>query len=397
MSAPYVVATAPWVGPDELREQARSVLPQPIFDYVDSGADSEATVAANRSAFAAVRPRPRVLTDVTERATTTSVLGREVALPVLLAPTGQHRLYHPDGEIGVARAAASIGTVAAMSTAGSTGIVDVAAAVPEARLWFQFYMPADRGAAEVMLAAAERADVEALCLTVDTPLPGFRERDVRNRMAFPPAVDPSDPVWADRPEWTAAYLAGPPPAQPNTAHLAAVTQVMNPALSWADVEWLRARWPKPLVLKAITRGDDARRAVEIGIDAIIVSNHGGRQLDTMPGTLECLPEVVAAVRAAEAGGFGGFGGPVGARAPVEVYLDGGVRRGLDVVKAVALGARAVFIGRPYVWALAVGGSAGVATLLASMRGEVDRSLALLGCATVDALDASFFSVPAAWS
>jgi isopentenyl diphosphate isomerase/L-lactate dehydrogenase-like FMN-dependent dehydrogenase len=386
VSTPYVAAATSWVGPDELREQARSVLPGPIFDYVDSGADSEASVSANLAAFAAMRPRPRVLTDVSSRSSVTTVLGRPVPVPVLLAPTGQHRLYHPAGEIGVARAAAAVGTVAAMSTAGSTGIVDVAAAVPSARLWFQFYMPASRPAAEVMLGLAEQAEVEALCLTVDTPLPGFRERDVRNRMAFPPVVDPSDPVWAARPEWTAAYLAGPPPGQPNTAHLAAPSLVMNPALSWADVEWLRARWPKPLVLKAITRADDARRAAELGVDGIVVSNHGGRQLDTMPGTLECLPEVVAAVRDVP-------GRPGGGVPTVEVYLDGGVRRGLDVVKALALGARAVFIGRPYVWALAVGGSAAVEALLRSLADEVDRTLALLGCSDVVALDPSLFSVP----
>ena len=265
--------------------------------------------------------------------------------------------------------------------------------MPDARLWFQFYMPASRSAAEVMLALAEQAGVEALCLTVDTPLPGFRERDVRNRMAFPPVVDPGDPVWAARPEWTAAYLAGPPPAQPNTVHLEAPSLVMNPALSWADVAWLRERWRKPLVLKAVTRGDDARHAAEIGVDGIVVSNHGGRQLDTMPGTLECLSEVVAAVRDVPGRARTALGAGLGA---VEVYLDGGVRRGLDVVKAVALGARAVFIGRPYVWALAIGGSDGVAALLSSLQVEIDRTLALLGCATVERLEPSYFDLPSTW-
>jgi isopentenyl diphosphate isomerase/L-lactate dehydrogenase-like FMN-dependent dehydrogenase len=378
-AAPYSAALAPWIGPDELRAMAREILPLPIFDYIDSGAESERTVAANRAAFESVQLRPRVLVDVSTREQSTTVLGVPVTSPVLLAPTGQHRIYHPDGEIGTARAAARFGTIAAMSTAASTGIGDTAAAVPDADLWFQFYMPADRAGAEVMLDAAAAAGVGAVCLTVDTPVPGFRERDVRNRMSFPPNVVADDAVWADRPTWTAAYLAGPPSVQPNTAHLESVTSVMNPALAWRDLEWLRGRWPGSLVVKAVTRGDDAARAAECGVDGIVVSNHGGRQLDTMPGTLECLPEVVAAVPP-----------------EVEVYLDGGVRRAVDVVKALALGARAVLIGRPYCFALAVGGSDAVLALLEQFRADIDRTLAILGCPRASDLDESFLRLPPTW-
>jgi isopentenyl diphosphate isomerase/L-lactate dehydrogenase-like FMN-dependent dehydrogenase len=377
--APYSAAVTPWVGPDELRELARAVLPEPIFDYVDSGAESEQSVRANRAAFEQVRFRPRVLVDVSTRVQATTVLGVPVTSPVLLAPTGQHRLYHPDGEIGSARAATAFGTIAAVSTAASTSVGDVAAAVPDAHLWFQFYMPADRDAAAHMVDAAEAAGVDALCLTVDTPTTGFRERDVRNRMSFPPNVVADEPVWAARPAWTAAYLAGPPSSQPNVAHLPRTTDMMNPTLTWADLEWLRERWDGSLVVKAVTRGDDARRAAGCGVDAIIVSNHGGRQLDTLPGTLECLPEVVAAVPAT-----------------VEVLLDGGVRRGSDVVKALALGARAVLIGRPYCYALAVGGTDAVLALLHQFAADVDRTLSLLGCPSVHELDESFLRLPAAW-
>jgi isopentenyl diphosphate isomerase/L-lactate dehydrogenase-like FMN-dependent dehydrogenase len=376
---PYSSTEAPWVGPDELREMARAVLPEPIFDYIDNGAESEATVAANRRAFERVQLRPRVLVDVSSPSQATTVLGVPVTSPVLLAPTGLHRMYHPDGEIGTARAAADFGTIAAMSTAASTGICETAKAVPDAALWFQLYMPADREAAARMVDDAEDAGVRALCLTVDTPALGFRERDVRNRMSFPPDVVPDDPIWSARPAWTAAYLAGPPATRPNTVHLRDPSDVVNPSLTWRDVEWLRARWEAPLVLKAVTRGDDARIAAECGVDGIVVSNHGGRQLDTLPGTLECLPEVVATVPST-----------------VEVYLDGGVRRGLDVVKALALGARAVLIGRPYCFALAVGGSAAVLALLRQLATDVDRTLALLGCPATAQLDESFLRIPPGW-
>jgi L-lactate dehydrogenase (cytochrome) len=377
--APYSATIAPWVGPDELWAMAQAALPQPIFDYIDSGSESEASVAANRRAFERILMRPKVLVDVSQRGQSTTVLGQSIAGPVLLAPTGQQRLYHPDGEIGVARAAAAFGTIACVSSAASTAIGDVAAAVPDARLWFQLYMPADRDFAQHMLDAAEVAGVLALCLTVDTPTPGFRERDVRNRLSFPPLVLADDPVWSARPEWTAAYLAGPPSLQPNLAHLPRTTDSLNPSLTWSDLEWLREQWTGALVVKAITRGDDARRAADCGVDGIVVSNHGGRQLDTLPSTLECLPEVVAAVPDR-----------------VEVYLDGGVRRGADVVKALALGARAVLIGRLHAFALAVGGSEGVLALLRQLHADVDRTLALLGCPTIGELDASFLKLPADW-
>jgi len=377
--APYSPVITPWVGPDELWAMAEAVLPKPVFDYIDSGAESEASMAANRRAFERILMRPKVLVDVSERDQATTVLGQPVPGPVLLAPTGQQRLYHPDGEIGVARAAATFGTIACVSSAASTAIGDVAAAVPEARLWFQLYMPADRDAAQHMLDAAEAAGVLALCLTVDTPTPGFRERDVRNRLSFPPVVVADEPTWSARPEWTAAYLAGPPSLQPNLAHLPRTTDSLNPSLTWADVEWLREQWSGSLVLKAITRGGDARRAADCGVDGIVVSNHGGRQLDTLPGTLECLPEVLAAVPAT-----------------VEVYLDGGIRRGADVVKALALGARAVLVGRLHAFALAVGGSDGVLALLRQLHADVDRTLALLGCPTIGQLDDSFLKLPADW-
>jgi isopentenyl diphosphate isomerase/L-lactate dehydrogenase-like FMN-dependent dehydrogenase len=229
-------------------------------------------------------------------------------------------------------------------------------------------MPADRDAAQLMLDAAEAAGVLAVCLTVDTPTPGFRERDVRNRLSFPPLVAADDPVWSARPEWTAAYLAGPPSLQPNLAHLPSTTDSLNPSLTWADVEWLRAEWDRPLIVKGILHPDDAVRAVAAGVDGVVVSNDGGRQLDGALSSIAALPAVVAAVGD-----------------DAEVFLDGGVRRGTDVARALALDARACLVGRPVLFGLAVGGDDGARRAIELLREELRTTMALLGCAAVEEL------------
>jgi isopentenyl diphosphate isomerase/L-lactate dehydrogenase-like FMN-dependent dehydrogenase len=356
---------------DDLRDAARRRLPRPVFDYLDGGADDERTIRANRDAFARVVLRPRVGVDVSRRDQTVELFGACLASPVLLAPTALNRLVHPDGELAVARAASAFGTVFALSTSASIAVEEVAreTAMP---LWFQLYM-AGRDATSETLRRVEAAGVDVLCLTLDTPVQGYRRRDVRNFLTFPPRLERATwRAFLSRPLWSWRYLQSEPVAFPNMTHLRDRRSSLNPSVSWRKVAWLRGQWKGRLVVKGVTRGDDARRALLAGADGIVVSNHGGRQLDDGMGTLDCLDEVVAAVDD---------------RAPV--LLDGGVRRGTDVVKALALGARAVLVGRPYCYALAARGEAGVGQMLEMLRTEIDRALALVGAPRVADLDTTF--------
>jgi 4-hydroxymandelate oxidase len=337
------------------------------FDYLAGGACDECTVADNCAAFRRIFVRPRILTDVARRDPASTVLGTRVSLPVLLAPTALHRLAHPDGELATARAAAAAGTVFVVSTLSTYSLEDVAAV--GGPLWFQLYVFRDRNVVRDLVARAEDAGYGAIVLTVDTPMLGRRERDVRNRFALPPGIEPQNfaprPARPDGPATAAAYES--------FAHY--VHDRFDESLSWRDVEWLRSLTPLPLVLKGVLTAEDARRSVAAGADALIVSNHGGRQLDGVLPTIFALADVSEAV---------------GGR--IEVLMDGGVRRGTDVLKALALGARAVLIGRPYLWGLAAEGEAGVRGVLELLRAEIDVAMALSGCPTLASIDRSLVAI-----
>jgi 4-hydroxymandelate oxidase len=340
----------------ELEDLAHERLPSTAYDYYSSGASDEITLRENHAAYDRLRLRYRVLVDVSRRDLSTTVLGQPVAMPILIAPTAFHRMAHPDGELATARAAARAGTLMVLSTLSNTSLEDVAATA-QAPLWFQLYVYRDRAATRALIQRVEAASYQALVLTVDAPLLGRRERDVRNRFQLPAGLSIENLAGAgksDLPEGVA-----------DSGLAAYFATLLDPSLTWADVDWLRSLTSLPIVIKGVVRGDDAELAMQYGVAGIIVSNHGGRQLDTSPATIEVLEEVVAAV---------------GGRA--EVYLDGGIRRGTDVLKALALGARAVLIGRPVLWGLAVAGEAGVDEVLELLCAELDLAMALAGAPTV---------------
>jgi 4-hydroxymandelate oxidase len=340
----------------ELEEMAREKLDRLAFDYFAGGAHDERTLRENVAAYARIPIHHRVLVDVSRRSAETTVLGGRVSMPVLIAPTAFHRLAHADGEVATVRAAGAQGTVMILSSLSNTPVEEVVREASGA-VWFQLYVYRDRAATEAVVARADAAGCRALVLTVDAPLIGMRERDVRNRFALPPGLSVANML-------PAGY--GAIAARPGESGLAAyIAEMLDPSITWKDIAWLRSLTKLPLVLKGIVRADDARRATDAGVDAIVVSNHGGRQLDTSPATIDVLPQVVDAV---------------GGRC--EVLVDGGVRRGTDVLKALALGARAVLLGRPVLWGLALDGRAGVEHVLGILRREIDLAMALAGCATV---------------
>jgi 4-hydroxymandelate oxidase len=343
---------------DDYERLAEELLPRMVFDYYAGGAGEEWTLRENRAAFARWALRPRVLVDVSSRDLSTSVLGTPVALPILVAPTAIHRMAHPEGEVATARAAARAGTIMTLSTLASATIEEVAEAAPEGARWFQLYVHRDRGLTEDLVARAVAAGYRAIVLTVDTPMLGIRDRDTRNRYTTPEGI-------------TMANLATRLPQVDGSGLFAYMAERHEAALSWPDLEWLRSLFDLPLVLKGVMTHEDARLAVDHGVDAIVVSNHGGRQLDGVLPTLEALPEVVE-----------------GAAGRLEVLMDGGIRRGSHVLKALALGARAVLVGRPVLWGLAVAGEEGVAAVLEILRAELDNALAIVGCPRVRDVEAS---------
>jgi 4-hydroxymandelate oxidase len=325
------------------------------YDYFAGGADGELTLADNRRAFDRYALRPRVLVGVDAVDTSTTVLGARLALPVVLAPTAFNKLAHPDGELAAARAAGAAGTVMCCSTIASTSLEDVAAAAT-APLWFQLYVYRDRRVTEDLIRRAEGAGYQALVLTVDTPRLGRRERDVRNRFALPEGVSIANlaQYGADATRW--------PTSSSFTEY---VHHLLDASLTWESVEWLRATTKLPVLIKGILTAADAELAASHGASGVIVSNHGGRQLDGSVATIDALPEVASQVAGR-----------------MTVLLDGGVRRGTDVLKALALGASAVLIGRPYLWGLAAEGEAGVRRVLEMLRSELELALALAGCRSV---------------
>jgi 4-hydroxymandelate oxidase len=345
----------------DLHDLAVERLPRMAYDYYASGSEDETTLAENEAAWARVRLRPRCLVDVSVRDLSTTVLGRRVSMPVLVAPTAFQRMAHPDGELATARAAAALGTIMALSTLATSTLEDVAASYDAERgalggRWFQLYVYRDRGVTRALVERAESAGYDALALTVDAPFLGRRLRDVRNGFALPAGLSVANLV---------GHGKGAVREALGDSGLAAyVASMLDPSLTWRDLEWLRSITRLPVIVKGVVRADDARLAAEHGASAVVVSNHGGRQLDGAIATADALPEVVDAARDA-----------------LEVYVDGGLRRGTDVLKALALGARAVLVGRPVLWGLACDGAAGVASALGMLRAELDLAMALAGCAS----------------
>ena len=334
------------VNVDDFEAVARERLDSGAYAYFAGGAGDEQTLRANAAAFGRGELRPRVLVDVDEVTTAATVLGTELSMPLLVAPTAFQPLAHADGELAMARAAAAAGTVMCLSTLSSVTPAELAAAAPGAPQWFQLYWSRDRGFTEELLAAVVEAGFRALVLTVDFPVAGRRERDLRESFTLPDDLaSPNLPVAPARRDFHAA-LGG----------------IVDARLTWRDLEWLRSTCELPLVLKGVLTAEDALLATEHGAAAVVVSNHGGRQLDGVPATLDVLPEVAGAA---------GEG--------VEVLVDGGIRRGTDVLKALALGARAALTGRAALWGLAVDGEAGAARVLALLREEIEVGLKLLGC------------------
>jgi isopentenyl diphosphate isomerase/L-lactate dehydrogenase-like FMN-dependent dehydrogenase len=352
-------ATAPLLTLADYRRAARARLDPLTWDYYRSGADAEVTLRDNRRAYQRWRIWPRMLVDVTTRHLSTTVLGAPVAMPILVAPTAYQRLAHSDGERATARATAAAGTLMCVSTLATVSLEDVAAAAPGAPRWFQLYVHKDRELTRTLVERAHVAGYGAIVLTVDTPVLGRRLADERNGFRLPPELTMANMV--------DTTLTSQPGEGSALEHYFSARH--DASFTWRDLEWLRGLSPLPLVVKGVLRVDDARRSVDAGAAAVIVSNHGGRQLDGVPATLDALPAIADAI---------------GGRA--EVYVDGGVRWGADVLKALALGARAVLIGRPVLWGLAVAGADGVRHILDILREELARAMALAGCPKLSAID-----------
>ena len=377
---------------EDLRQMAQRRLPRSVFDYLDGGAEGELTLAENCRAFRDVLFRPRGAVAVGSCDLKTTVLGHELSFPALLAPVGYSRLMHPEGEIAAAREAGKAGTVYILSTISGHKLENVKAA-SQGPVFYQLYLMGGREAAEGSIDRARRAGFSALVITVDTPVAGLRERDPRNGMKEMLGTSlfakiPYLPNILGHPGWLASFLrdGGVPklenvviPGKGPVALVDVASALASATVTWGDLRWIRELWSGPIVVKGLLTGEDARRAVDEGAAAVVVSNHGGRQLDSVSATLRALPEIVAA-----------------ANGQVEILMDGGVRRGSDIIKALCLGARAVLIGRAYAYGLAAAGPAGVARALAILREDVERTVRLLGCPSVNALDRSYVEVPTSW-
>jgi len=364
----------------DLRLEARRRIPRAIFDYADGGAYGELTLAANRRDLDAIRLRQRVMIDASKRAMTTTIIGQDAALPLAIAPTGLTGLFHADGEICGARAAAAAGIPFCLSTMSICSIEDVRGAV-EKPFWFQLYVMRDRGFTRSLIERAKAAECSALVVTLDLQVQGQRHRDLKNGLSIPPRLTLKNALdVATKPAWAAGVLFGKRRTFGNlldrpggTSGLATLSQWISgqfdPAMTWADIEEIRKVWPGKLILKGVLDVEDARIAAQTGADAIVVSNHGGRQLDGASSTISVLGEIAEAV-----------GGQT------EILFDGGVQSGQDVLKALALGARACLIGKAFLYALAARGEAGVGEALTIIRRELSVSMALTGVSDVAQVD-----------
>ncbi len=377
---------------EDFRPIARARVPKSVFDYLDGGAEGEVTLRENCRIFNDVTFRPRHAVEVAKCDLRTRVLGLDLALPFLLAPVGYSRVMHPGGEVAAARAAGRAGTGYILSTISGHKLEDVKAG-SAGPVFYQLYLMGGRGAAEAGIERARVAGFSALVVTIDTPVSGIRERDYRNGMkelisGGPLEKIPYLPQILSRPGWLISFLLdGGVPLLPNVVVPGKGPMPLvdiNAALAestatWADFRWIQEIWRGPIVVKGVLTGDDARHAIDVGAAAISVSNHGGRQLDGVPASLRALPEVVEAVKGR-----------------IEVFMDGGIRRGADIVKALCMGAQAVLCGRAYAYGLAAAGEAGVDRAIEILRTDLERTLRLLGCASVAELDRSYVNVPKSW-
>jgi 4-hydroxymandelate oxidase len=347
-----------YVNLHELEPLAREKLSAPIYDFIAGGAEDEITLRRNRDSFEAIQLRPRVLVDVTSIDTSTTVLGEALRLPVMLAPVALHQMAHPDAELATARAAKLAGTAMILSTMSSTTLEDVAKET-DAPKWFQLYCYSQRSVTESLVKRAEAAGYHALVLTVDVPRLGRRERDTRHGVQVPPGIIPRN--------FIGELDMGSLPLEAQGSALAAMAgALLDPSLTWETVDWLRSVTSMPVLVKGVLAAEDAALAIDHGVAGIVISNHGGRQLDGVPAAIEVLPEIAETVAGR-----------------VPLIIDGGVRRGTDVVKALALGAQAVLIGRPYIWGLAVDGESGVSRVLTMLQTEFQLAMALCGVTSVD--------------
>lgn len=372
---------------EDLRSLARRRLPRVVFDYLDGGAEDEITLRENRRAFEEIAFHPRHAVAVGQPALRTRVLGHDLALPALLAPIGYSRLMHAEGEVAAARAAGKAGTGYILSTISGYSLEEVKAA-SAGPVFYQLYLLGGREVAERTLERARKAGYAGLFVTIDTAVAGMRERDVRNgtrelldgtlieKIRFSPQI-------LARPGWTLRFLldGGVPPLAnvviPGKGPMALIDvaeTLISSATTWEDLRWIREIWRGPVILKGVLTADDARRAVDAGAAGVVVSNHGGRQLDGVQATLRALPEIVSAVNG-----------------QIEVLMDGGIRRGADIVKAICLGARAVLCGRAYAYGLAAAGEAGVSRAIEILTADLERTLRLLGCPSIAALDHTYVS------
>jgi len=386
------VAAPRVVNIEDMRRLARRRLPDAVFDYLDGGAEGEFTLRENCRAFEALTLRPRNAIAVPECDLRTTVLGDQLAFPALLAPVGYSRMMHPQGEVAAARGAGAAGTAYILSTISGHKLEDVRAAT-SGPLWYQLYLIGGREASEAALERARLAGFSALAVTIDTGTAGMRERDVRNGTAqlmsgnlFGMIPFLSQFFW--RPGWVASFLLDggihklPNVIIPGSGPMALIdvaSALATSVVTWKDFEWLRKAWPGPIVVKGVLTGEDARRSIDAGAAGLIVSNHGGRQLDSVSATLRALPEIVKAVNG-----------------QIEVLMDGGIRRGSDIVKAICMGARAVLVGRAYAYGLGAAGEAGVHRSIEILRADLLRTMKLLGCTSIAELNESCVNVPKDW-
>ena len=357
---------------EDLRVLARRRVPKAFFDYADGGSYTESTLRANRADLEAIRLRQRVMVDVSKRSLETSILGETAAAPIILAPVGLTGMQHGDGEILAAQAAEAAGIPYTLSTMSICSIEDVAAATAKP-FWFQLYVIRDRGFTKDILARAQAAKCSALVLTVDLQVLGQRHRDLKNGMTVPPEIRLNNIIdMATKPAWALSILRGKRKTFGNLAgHVKGMDDVtslaewtnsqFDPALNWNDVAWIKSHWPGKLIIKGILDVEDARIVADLGADALVVSNHGGRQLDGASSSISALPKIADAVGS-----------------QVEIMMDGGIRTGADIMRALALGARSCMIGRAYAWGLGAGGKAGVAKTIDILKKELDITMALTG-------------------
>lgn len=389
---PRFLAPPRVVNIEDLRILAQRRLPRAVFDYLDGGAESESSLRENVRAFESLTFRPRNAVAVPQCDLRVNVLGAELSFPAILAPIGYSRLMHPEGECAASRGAGAAGTAYILSTIAGHKLEDVRAAT-NGPVWYQLYLLGGRAAAEATLTRAWAAGFTAVFVTIDTGVAGMRERDIRNGIGqlmggnyF--GMIPYLSQFFTRPSWVAQYLLDgglhklPNVIIPGVGQMALIdvaAALADSVVTWQDFHWLREVWPGPIVAKGVLTGDDARRAIDVGAAGVVVSNHGGRQLDGVSATLRALPEIVRAVNG-----------------QVEVLMDGGVRRGGDIVKAICMGARAVLVGRAYAYGMAAAGTPGVHRAVAILRADLERTMKLLGCASISELDPSLIDVPRDW-